>query len=43
MGKTFTDLKGTRYRVENCNGVDYDQDMFQMNLRTTMSVMMESR
>lgn len=27
MGKTFTDLKGKRYRVENYNSVDVDEDI----------------
>lgn len=27
MGKTFTDIKGKRYRVENYNGVDCDSDI----------------
>lgn len=27
MGKTFTDLKGKRYRAENYNGVDVDRDI----------------
>lgn len=27
MGKTFEDLRGKRYRVDNFNGVDCDQDI----------------
>ena len=27
MGKTFEDLRGKRYRADNFNGVDCDQDI----------------